>query len=304
MANIRITEVVKSGRVLASDGAWGTFLYQKGLKSGECPELWCVERPGDVRKIAADYIRAGADMVQANSFGANAFKLTHYGLAGRAAEINEAAARLSREAAGDKWVIASMGPTGEIILPGSDDGDALLEAVYGAFREQAIALERGGADAACIETMTGLDEACAAVRAVRENTALEIICTFTFEKNPRGEYRTMMGVSPEEAAGHAREAGADIIGANCGNGIGGMIEIARLMRAANKDAPLLIHSNAGLPQNIGGADIFPDTPEDMAESVPDLIEAGANIIGGCCGTGPEHISAIKNKIKLVISEKI
>jgi 5-methyltetrahydrofolate--homocysteine methyltransferase len=249
-----------------------------------------------VRDIAAGYIAAGADMVQTNSIGGTSFKLGYYGLADRVSEINEAAAKLSREAAGaDKWVIASMGPTGEIILPGDDDEDDRWNDVYDAYCEQAIAFEMGGADAVCIETMSSLDEAAAAICAVRENTRLEILCTFTFEKNIRGEHRTMMGVSPEDAVAETAKVGADIIGANCGNGIEGMIELVKLMREANKDIPILIHANAGLPQNIDGVDVFPETPEDMTKFVPELIKAGANIIGGCCGTTPAHIAAIKEK---------
>jgi len=290
---MKIVEAVKSGRVLVSDGAWGTFLQQKGLKPGECPELWNLERPDDVRAIAQSYIDAGSDMVETNSFGGTCFKLEHYGLEGRVSEISEAAARLSREAAGDLWVIASIGPTGKMLLM----GDVTEEELYNGFKEQAVALEKGGADAICIETMSALDEATLAVKAAKENTDCEIICTFTFEQTVNGDYRTMMGVSPEQAAEEMIEAGADIIGTNCGNGIERMIDIVKALRAAAPDTPILVHANAGLPKSIDGVDVFPESPAEMAGKIPALIVAGANIVGGCCGTTPEHIKAMKEVVE-------
>jgi 5-methyltetrahydrofolate--homocysteine methyltransferase len=294
MSRKRIGDAVQDGRILVSDGAWGTFLQQKGLKPGECPELWCVIHPEEVLEIAASYINAGADMVESDSFGGSSFKLAHYGLAERTAEINEAAAGISRQAAGDEhWVIASIGPTGEMLLL----EEVTEEALYAAFALQAVALEKGGADAVCIETMSALDEAAIAVRAVKENTGLEVIATFTFERTLQNEYRTMMGVSPGEAAVAMLEAGADIIGTNCGNGMERMVDIVREMRTACPRTPILVHANAGLPVHLNGVDTFPETPDDMARQVPALVQAGANIIGGCCGTTPAHIAAIAKAVR-------
>ena len=288
----KIVDALQSGKVLVSDGAWGTFLYEKGLKPGECPDVWSVDRFDDVVDIAKSYIEAGADMVESNSFGASCYKLEHFGLQDKAAEISEFAAKASKKAAGDKFVIASIGPTGKMLIT----EEVTEEDLYEAFKVQAIALEKGGADAVCIETMSDADEACCAIRATKENTNLEIITTFSFERTVQGSYKTMMGLAPVDAVEAALDAGSDIVGTNCGNGIERMIEIVTEMKAARPDAYILVHANAGLPQNVDGKDFFPETPDMMAAQVEKLIEAGADIVGGCCGTTPAHIAAIKKVV--------
>lgn len=290
---MQLTKALQKGQILVSDGAWGTFLHQKGLQPGECPELWNLTHREEVLDIARSYVEAGADLIETNSFGANRIKLKHYGLENRAREINRTAAEISREAAGeDRIVLGSMGPTGKFLITGEVTEEALLEA----FSEQAVALEAGGVDAVCIETMSALDEALIAVKAVREYTDLEIVCTFTFERMVDGTYRTMMGVSPAEMAKALVQAGVDVIGTNCGNGMGPMIEIVREIRSVTQDIPILVHANAGKPIVQEGKTVFPETPEEMASQIPELIRAGANVIGGCCGTTPEHIRAMREVV--------
>ncbi len=285
---------IHKGRVLVSDGAWGTFLQQKGLKPGECPEAWNIDRPTDVLDIAQSYIDAGADMVETNSFGGSRFKLGKYGFGDKVYEFNKAAAEISRKAAGpDRFVLGSIGPTGKLLLM----DEVTEEELYDAFKEQSMALEAGGVNAIMIETMTDLEEARIAVKAAKENTSCEVFATMTFEKIIGGGYRTMMGISPTEMAETLVEAGADLIGTNCGNGIEDMIGMVKEIRTVNQTIPVLVHANAGMPKYQDGVTTFPESPDDMASRVKEIIEAGANIVGGCCGTTPEHISKVRQVVK-------
>lgn len=291
---MNILDKIKQNKIFLSDGAWGTFLQAKGLKPGECPELWNITHRSEVLDIANSYVEAGADIIETNSFGGSSFKLSLYGLSDRISEINEVAASLSREAAGkDRYVAGSVGPTGKMLLM----GDVTEKELYDSFREQSIALEKGSADIIIIETMSAIDEASIAVKAARENTQCTVIVTLTFSKTPKGEYRTMMGASPEEMVISMKEAGAHIIGSNCGNGIKDMIGIVKAIRNTDKEIPVLIQANAGIPELIDGKTVFRESPEMMASFVPELIKAGVNIIGGCCGTTPEHIKEIAKMLK-------
>jgi 5-methyltetrahydrofolate--homocysteine methyltransferase len=284
-----ILKALKELKILVSDGAWGTFLQQKGLKAGECPEKWNIEHPDLVFEIAQSYIQAGSDLIETNSFGGSSIKLESYGLRNLAAEINRSAAEISRRAAGKShYVLGSIGPCGKILM--MDEVSA--EELYASFREQSMALEEGGADAIVIETMTDLDEAVIAVKAAKENTGLEVACTMTFDKTVQGEFRTMMGISPEEMTLTLIKSGADIIGTNCGNGMYDMEGIVREIRKIDRNIPILVHANAGIPVLESGKTIYPESPEVMAKHLVSVLSAGANIVGGCCGTTPEHIHKI------------
>jgi len=290
----KIIAELRQGRILVSDGAWGTYLQQKGLVPGQCPEEWNISRPDDVLDIARSYIAAGADMVETNSFGGSSFKLAKYGFEDKVFEFNKAAAEISRKAAGpDRFVLGSVGPTGKLLMM-----EEVTEAeLYEAFKEQSMALEAGGVNAIMIETMTDLDEARIAVKAAKENTSCEVFCTMTFEKIIGGGFRTMMGISPSEMVETLVEAGADLIGTNCGNGMEDMIGMVQEIRAANPLIPVLVHANAGMPQFKDGKTTFPESPEEMSSRVKSIVAAGANIVGGCCGTTPEHIRKIGESVK-------
>jgi 5-methyltetrahydrofolate--homocysteine methyltransferase len=290
-----LLERIAAGEILISDGAMGTFLQAKGLQPGESPEAWAISHPEAVKSIAEAYIAAGSDIVETDSFGGTTYKQREFGLAEQVDAFNTASVRLAKDAMGEKgYVAASVGPTGQIIE--DEGGDVTEEDLYNAFKQQAIALAAGGADAFCIETMSSISEAVQAIKAAKENTKLPVIVTFTFEPGAHG-YRTMMGVTPSRAAEEAVEAGADVIGANCGNGIANMIEITKELHAAAPKTPILIQANAGMPVFEDGQTVFKETPSMMAARVKELIAAGANIIGGCCGTTPEHISAMAHAAK-------
>lgn len=294
---LTILERLARGDLLVSDGATGSYLQQHGLEPGGCPEEFNVSHPEVVKGMAKAYFDAGSDMVLTNSFGGTRLRQKHYGFENRIREFNKLAAQHAKsQAPAGHFVVGSIGPTGEILEDPLKDEPVSAGEMYDAFAEQITALAEGGVDALDIETMIDAREAKLAIKAAKENTNLIVISTMTFDKGPRGFF-TMMGETPERAVKELQEAGADIVGANCGNGIDAMVELARQMRAVT-DGYLLIHSNAGIPVRKGGEIVYPETPEYMAERFKILAhEVGVNIIGGCCGTGPDHIRALSKALR-------
>jgi 5-methyltetrahydrofolate--homocysteine methyltransferase len=278
-------ERLAAKRLLIADGAWGTELAKRGLEAGETPERWNLERPNDVLAVARSYVEAGADILLTNTFGGSPLKLAKVGLEAQVGEVNRRGVELSKEAAGGKaLVFASVGPTGEFMAPAGTIEEAEMIAC---FAGQVRAIAEASPDGIVIETMSDLGEAKAALRAVRENSNLPTVVSMTFQKGARG-YATMMGVTPAQAAEELEAAHADIVGANCGAGIDDIVEVARLMRPATT-LPLWFKPNAGIPQLIDGKTVFREAPETMVKRLADLVKAGASIVGGCCGTTPDHI---------------
>ena len=293
---ISILESVKSGRILLSDGAMGSLLMQKGLKQGECPENLSLTHPEILEEIARLYLDAGSDLMQSNTFGASPMKLSGYGLADKTEEINRAAVSIAKKVVGDKaYIYGSCGPSGKILQPFGDGDPDELQA---GFERQIKAMVSADVDAIFIETMTDLNEAIIAVKAAKAVAAeIPVTACMTFQDTPKG-FISIMGNSLTDAATQLEAAGADIIGSNCGNGIDKMIQIAVELKKISS-LPLIIQSNAGLPINKGGRLFYPETPEYFAQKVPDLIDAGVSIIGGCCGTTPDTIRAMRRIIDAV-----
>jgi 5-methyltetrahydrofolate--homocysteine methyltransferase len=256
-------------------------------------------KPEVLVEVAGMYLDAGADLVTTNTFGGSPLNLSSHGLDDRTEEINRAAVEVLKPVTDDRaYISASVGPTGKILEP---YGDTAQEVVAEAFTRQIGALVQAGADFVCVETMIDLREAVLAVRAARSSsTDIPLIATMTFDATPRGFFTTM-GTTVEQACETLIEAGADIVGSNCGNGIDTMIEIAGEFRK-HTSVPVIIQSNAGLPENREGELVYPESPAYMAERVSQLMDLGVAIIGGCCGTTPNHIRAVRAAIDAKHSE--
>jgi 5-methyltetrahydrofolate--homocysteine methyltransferase len=281
-----------AGEVLVADGAMGTMLMERGLKAGNPPESFNMERPDALEEVAREYLDAGADIIQTNTFGASRLKLAQYSLDEMVDQINNIAVlAVRRVVERNAYISGSCGPTGQFLKP---YGDVEPAEMLDVFREQIGALVSAGVDLICVETMSDLREATSAVKAAKEFSSVPVMATMTFDHTPKGFY-TIMGVTIEQAVKELEAAGADVVGSNCGNGIGNMVAIARECRKFT-ELPVIIQSNAGIPELIGDTAVYPETPDFMAERVDDLLGAGVNIIGGCCGTTPAHIRAIRKAV--------
>jgi 5-methyltetrahydrofolate--homocysteine methyltransferase len=263
---------------------------ERGLAPGEVPELFNLDRSAVIEEIAALYLDAGAEIITTNTFGGSPLRLESAGLADRTEALNAGAVAAVRRAVGDRdYVSASMGPTGRLLRPFGDTEPARMAA---AFERQAAALAGAGVDMFCVETMTDLDEATLAVAAIRAVAPrAPILATMTFEQTRRGFY-TVMGVSIAAAARGLQAAGADVVGSNCGFGIDTMIEVAREFKRC-AEVPIAIQANAGLPITRDGVTVYPESPGHVAAKAMELLAAGVQIIGGCCGTTPAHIRALR-----------
>lgn len=285
-----IEKLIKSGPVV-TDGAWGTQLQKRGLRRGECPDSWNLTNPAKVEEVARLYVDSGSRIILTNTFGSNRFVLGKMGLDDKAREINLAGARISRRAAGkDCLVFASIGPSGKMLMMGDVTGEELA----GAFKEQADALAEGGADGIVIETMMDINEAKIAAAAAR-TTGLPVIVSMVYDSG-KNKDRTMMGNTIAEVIEGIVPLGVDAVGANCGQGIEGFIPLCARMRELT-DIPLWIKPNAGLPEMKDGEVVYTTGPREFVKHVPGLLSAGANFIGGCCGTDGAFIRAIAEIVR-------
>jgi methionine synthase I (cobalamin-dependent) len=294
---MKLQDALKLPKPLLADGATGTMLQSMGLPVGEAPERWTLERPEAIRRLATLYVAAGADLLFTNTFGASRVHLKRLNLEDKIAELNQTAVRLARDAAntlaGERTVhvVGSIGPTGEMIEP---YGELSAAAARESFAEQARLLVAAGVDGLVCETFTDLNEAVQAVGAAREAAPeLPVLASMAFDENNR----TMMGVTPEDAVAQLSEAGAAVVGTNCSVGPVAVEKVIRAMSAARPKVRLLAKPNAGLPQMMNGKTVYLLDPVVLGEFATRMKLRGVAVIGGCCGTTPEHIRAMRQAIE-------
>lgn len=299
MSRINLRNRLTQGLLLL-DGAMGTELIARGTEAGRCNDYLNVESPDVVMDIHRAYLQAGSDAVLTNTFGANKYVLARHGLADEVEKINTAGAQIARRAAGEgKYVLGDIGPSGDFLQP---LGNLEPEQLRAAFAEQAGGLLAGGVDGFIIETMTALDEVTIAIEAVKSVSGeLPVLASMAFDKIPIG-FRTMMGVDIESAVSKIVSLGVDAVGFNCGTlTLDEYIELAGKYAAAasvlSKDVIIFAEPNAGKPQLVGDRPVYRVSPEDFAAAAKRIHSAGVNIIGGCCGAGPEHIKVLAEKLR-------
>lgn len=281
-------DIIPSSGCIVADGGWGTELQKSGLEPGASPEHWNLIHPDRVAGVARSYVEAGARIIITNTFGGNAFVLGRHGLGDRLEEINRRGAELSLQEAMDRaFVFGSMGPTGKLLQTGEVREDEIFDSYF----RQSEALWRAGVHAILIETMIDLEEMRIAARAARAATPLPLVLSMTFDSG-KEKTQTMMGVTPERAVKVMEESGAWMVGANCGLGPEFYVHVCRKMRAATAH-PIWIKANAGIPQMVGTEVVYLQGPEIFGRFALELREAGANVIGGCCGTTPAHIRQLR-----------
>jgi 5-methyltetrahydrofolate--homocysteine methyltransferase len=275
----------------------GTQLLARGLSSGACGMLWNVESPAQVAGIHLAYRRAGCDLVTTNSFGGSRFVLERHGLADQVAELNRAAARVARAAAGNNgWVLGDVGPFGDFLEP---VGDTTANDLLAAFRAQIAALMEGGADAILVETMSDPAEAVIGVEAAQAcDPSTPVIVTYAFQKVGPGDFRTMTGATAADAMRRAIDAGAAVAGTNCGTDLSleDYVILAENLVAAAGDTPVIVQPNAGSPRLENGRTVYDATPGQMASTATRLLATGVRVIGGCCGTTPDHLAAMSRAV--------
>ena len=287
----QLAALLQKGPVL-TDGAWGTELQKRGLAPGQPPEAWNLTHPDEVLAVGRAYVEAGSRILLTNTFGANRIRLAEAGLADQVQILNRRGVELSRQAAGaGVAVFASIGPTGKLLVA----GEVTPEQVRSAFEEQAAALAEAGADGLVVETMTSLEEARLALSAAK-STGLPVVVCMVFDSG-RARDRTLMGETPETVARALEAAGADVLGANCGQGIEGFVDLCRRFRVVTS-LPLWMKLNAGLPEWVDGRPCYTTAPEAFATHALELRAAGADFLGGCCGTNPEFIRALGRALGL------